>query len=153
RPGHFDGVITVVSKLFHIVQPTRAYFGLKDAQQVAVIHALIHDLNFPIQLRALATVREADGLAKSSRNKYLTKDERVNALTIQDTLEYGKMILREQNGDLASVKNAVEKHLETHTDGEIDYVELLEYPSFAMANRESEHIILALAVKYSKARL
>ena len=76
RPGHFDGVVTVLTKLFHLVQPNKVYFGKKDAQQVAVVDSLVNDLNFPLQIVAVDTVREHDGLAKSSRNVYLTEEER-----------------------------------------------------------------------------
>src|SRR5690625_2644043 len=87
RPGHFDGVITVLTKLFHLVQPTNAYFGLKDAQQFAVVNTLINELNFPITLVGLPTVREANGLAKSSRNVYLSSKEREEATSLYKSLK------------------------------------------------------------------
>lgn len=87
RPGHFDGVATVLTKLFHIVMPTRAYFGMKDAQQVAVVDGLIRDFHFPIELVAVPTVREADGLAKSSRNVYLSEEERKEAPALYAALK------------------------------------------------------------------
>src|SRR5699024_1890443 len=82
RPGHFDGGVTLLKKLFHLIMPTRAYFGLKDAQQFAVVHYLVKDLNFPLTVIGLQTVRERDGLAKSSRNVYLSETERKNALAL-----------------------------------------------------------------------
>ncbi len=90
RPGHFDGVATVVTKLFHIVMPHRAYFGMKDAQQVAVIDGLIRDFHFPIELIVVPTVREEDGLAKSSRNVYLSERERQEAPALYAALQKEK---------------------------------------------------------------
>ena len=89
RPGHFDGVVTVLTKLFHLVQPDKVYFGKKDAQQVAVVDGLVNDLNFPLQIIAVDTVREEDGLAKSSRNVYLTEEERVQAPILYRSLQMG----------------------------------------------------------------
>src|SRR5699024_9693289 len=96
RIGHFDGVITVLTKLFNIVQPGAAYFGLKDAQQVAVVASLIADLNFPVKLHAEATIRETDGLAKSSRNVYLSAQEREEATYIYQALLYGRDLYRDK---------------------------------------------------------
>ncbi len=93
RPGHFDGVITVLTKLFHLVQPDRTYFGMKDAQQVAVVDALITELNFPVELVSVPTVREEDGLAKSSRNVRLTKEERANAVHLYQALREGNKLV------------------------------------------------------------
>src|SRR5699024_1683231 len=90
RVGHFDGVITVLSKFFHIVLPDQVYFGLKDAQQVAVVDGLIHDLYFPIELITVDTVREEDGLAKSSRNVYLSNQERIEAVELYKSLQVAK---------------------------------------------------------------
>ena len=87
RPGHFDGVATVLTKLFHIVQPDKVYFGKKDAQQVAVVHGLVTDFNFPLEIITVDTVREEDGLAKSSRNVYLTAQERVQAPILYQSLQ------------------------------------------------------------------
>jgi pantoate--beta-alanine ligase len=97
RPGHFDGVITVVTKLFHITQPDQVYFGMKDAQQVAVIDALIQNLNFPISLIGLPTVREEDGLAKSSRNVNLSKRERAQANWLYKALKHVTNLLLTEN--------------------------------------------------------
>src|SRR5690625_4888411 len=93
RPGHFDGVITVLTKLFHIVEPTKAYFGLKDAQQFAVVNTLLNELNFPLELVGLPTVREEDGLAKSSRNVYLSPSERDEATSIYSSLQLGQKLI------------------------------------------------------------
>lgn len=97
RPGHFNGVLTVLTKLFHIIFPDKVYFGLKDAQQVAVVDALIEDLNFSTELIGMPTVREADGLAKSSRNVNLKEDERKEAVWIYKSLQKGHQLI--QNGE------------------------------------------------------
>jgi len=153
RPGHFDGVITVVSKLFHIVQPSIAYFGLKDAQQAAVIHALVKDLNFPVQIKALATIREVDGLAKSSRNKYLSQKEREAASSLVKALTLGQQLLRNKSANFHEIRDKVQVFLQETSEGIVDYVELLEYPTLQAASASSEQLIIAVAVKYSKARL
>src|SRR5690606_8553457 len=93
-PGHFDGVATVVSKLFHIVMPDRAYFGLKDAQQVAIIKQMVDDLNMPVEIIACPTVREPDGLAKSSRNLYLSEAERLQASVLSKALDEAERQVR-----------------------------------------------------------
>src|SRR5699024_9630580 len=111
RPGHFAGVITVLTKLFHIVQPDNVYFGMKDAQQIAVVSALINDLNFPMQLIGLPTIREQDGLAKSSRNVRLHNNERKEAVAVSSALQYGKRLIvdGELNPDMIvqEIKNKI----------------------------------------------
>lgn len=153
RPGHFQGVVTVLTKLFHIIQPTRTYFGRKDAQQVAVVNALIEDLNFPIELIALPTIREDDGLAKSSRNVNLQEEERVEAPWIQKALEEGRQLVvdGEKNPDI--VVKEVYDSIKTHTSGRIDYVELLSYPDLKQVTSIEQQVILAAAVYFKGARL
>ncbi|MFC0523180.1 pantoate--beta-alanine ligase [Pontibacillus salicampi] len=153
REGHFDGVVTVLAKLFHLVQPNKAYFGNKDAQQVAVVDALIEDYNFPIELRALNTVREKDGLAKSSRNVYLSKEEREEAPYIYEALHYGKRRLQEEHVSSRQVKDEVSRFITSHTRGKIDYVDILSYPQLERVEEYSGQIIIAAAVYFSKARL
>lgn len=153
RPGHFDGVATVLTKLFHLIQPTNAYFGLKDAQQFAVVNTLISELNFPLTLIGLPTVREADGLAKSSRNVYLSENERKEATTLFSSLKHGQQLIVDGIKNPATIMNEVKKYLENNTSGTIDYVELLSYPSLQHISKiEGQHII-AIAVQYEKARL
>lgn len=153
RPGHFDGVVLVVTKLFHIVQPATAYFGLKDAQQVAVIDALITDLNIPIQLRALSTIREEDGLALSSRNKYLSAEERGQAIHIRKSLQLAITHYKEGKHDNEAIKKQIEEYLQNHCQAAIDYVQLWEYPTLQPVTRNSNQIVVAAAVKFAKARL
>lgn len=153
RPGHFQGVVTVLSKLFHIIQPTKTYFGRKDAQQVAVVDALIEDLNYPIELVALPTIREEDGLAKSSRNVNLHKEERKEAPWIYKALEQARKLVvdGEKNPDIV-VKEVLDT-IQNHTSGNIDYVELLSYPELQPISVIEQQVILAAAVYFNGARL
>ncbi|WP_461200629.1 pantoate--beta-alanine ligase [Anoxybacillus sp. TBDG-1] len=153
RPGHFDGVATVVTKLFHIVMPHRAYFGMKDAQQVAVIDGLIRDFHFPIELVAVPTVREDDGLAKSSRNVYLSERERQEAPALYAALQNGRSLIEAGERDIEKVRQAIVHHIEQHTNGVIDYVEIYSYPELKPLETLQGKIILALAVRFTNARL
>jgi pantoate--beta-alanine ligase len=153
RPGHFDGVVTVLSKLFHITMPDRAYFGLKDAQQVAVTKGLIEDYFFPIEIIGVETVREEDGLAKSSRNVYLTEKEREQAPHLYESLRKASTLVEQGERDKQKIRESILTHINEHTDGEVDYVELYCYPSLEEIAVLEEKIIIAIAVKFSQARL
>ncbi|HEY4554683.1 MAG TPA: pantoate--beta-alanine ligase [Bacillaceae bacterium] len=152
RPGHFDGVVTVLSKLFHIVMPDRAYFGLKDAQQVAVVDLLIRDLDFPVELVPVDTIREEDGLAKSSRNVYLSEQERAQAPMIFRSLEEAKRAILDGERDASAIALKLERKLK-ETGGVIDYVEITSYPELKPLARLEGKLLIAVAVKFSKARL
>lgn len=153
RPGHFDGVGTVLTKLFHIIQPTKAYFGLKDAQQFAIVHHLVEQLNFPLQVIGLPTVREMDGLAKSSRNVNLSLKERQEATVLYKSLQHAKDLIVDgvENPDI--IKNEVKKIVENESNGKIDYIEVLNYPDLESVETISEQVIIAVAVQFSQARL
>jgi len=151
RIGHFDGVATVLTKLFHIVSPDYAYFGLKDAQQVAVIEGLVEDFNFPIKVIGCETKREADGLAMSSRNIYLSDSERQEAVHLSESLIKAKKWLLE--GDSGETEQKMIKYLEEHTSGIVDYCKILSYPELLPPAPQSKKLIIAVAVKFSKARL
>ena len=153
RPGHFDGVATVLTKLFHIVTPDRAYFGKKDAQQVAVVDGLIEDFNFPVELRAVDTVREADGLAKSSRNVYLADKEREEAPVLFKSLQSALQLLESGEKHVEIIKQTIRKEIEQHTSGKVDYIEVYTYPELKPIKQAAGKIIIALAVQFSKARL
>ncbi|WP_027963353.1 pantoate--beta-alanine ligase [Halalkalibacillus halophilus] len=153
RPGHFEGVLLVLSKLFHIVSPTHAYFGLKDAQQVAVVKALVEDLNFNIQIIPVPTVREKDGLAKSSRNVNLEPLEREEASHLIKALYVGRKCLIEHGLKRNEIIRSVNDYLNKHVTGQIDYVDCLSYPTLSNEITENHAIIIAVAVKYKKARL
>ncbi|WP_181348289.1 pantoate--beta-alanine ligase [Thalassobacillus sp. CUG 92003] len=153
RPGHFAGVVTVLAKLFNICQPDGAYFGMKDAQQVAVVTGFVEDLNFPIEIVAVETVREADGLAKSSRNANLTKQERLEAPAIQQALKIGRDAFMNGETSVEAIKQKVKTFIEGETHGKIDYVELRSYPELEEIALIEDHVILAVAVQFKKARL
>lgn len=158
RPGHFDGVATVVMKLLHIVSPDRVYFGMKDAQQVAVIERMVADLNVPVEVIPCPTLREADGLALSSRNIYLTKEERSQAPALYQTLASVEERLRSRP-DLAAdeLKQELADQLRAQAPlGRIDYVDVLSYPDLEPIEgplKQVDRFIVALAVHFGKARL
>ncbi|MEH7108570.1 pantoate--beta-alanine ligase [Bacillus sp. JJ1764] len=153
RPGHFDGVATVITKLFNIMMPSRAYFGKKDAQQVAVIEGLISDFNFPVELIPVDIVREEDGLAKSSRNVNLLPHEREQAVILNKSLQSAKeeIIMGERNP--ARLISFIKEMITNQSDGEVDYVDIYSYPNLKPLEKIKGRIIIALAVKFSKVRL
>jgi pantoate--beta-alanine ligase len=153
RPGHFDGVATVITKLFNIVMPTRAYFGKKDAQQVAVIEALIADFNFPVQLVAVDIVREKDGLAKSSRNVNLLPEERQQASILYKSLQAAQAAIATGERDPGSLTNLIKEMITSQSSGKIDYVEIYSYPQLKPLEKLEGRIIIALAVKFTNVRL
>jgi pantoate--beta-alanine ligase len=153
RPGHFDGVATVLTKLFNIVLPTRAYFGMKDAQQVAVVEGLICDFHFPIDIVRGETMREEDGLAKSSRNIHLLTKERDMAPALYKSLQKARLQIEAGERDPKLVINSIERFLREETNGVIDYIEIYNFPKLEKLMRLEGTIIIALAVKFSKARL
>ncbi len=152
RPIHFRGVCTVVNKLFHIVTPDRAYFGQKDAQQLAVIRRMVRDLNMDIQIVGCPIVREEDGLAKSSRNTYLSKEERKAALILSKTIVLGRELAETQK-DAAKVLQAMREKLETEPLAKIDYVEAVDAFSMQPVDELRGECMLAMAVYIGKTRL
>lgn len=153
RPGHFDGVATVLTKLFNIVMPTRAYFGIKDAQQVAVVEGLISDFNFPIELIPVDIVREEDGLAKSSRNVNLLPEERSQAVVLYKSLTAARKAIEGGERNPQSIKDLVSNMIGSETHGQIDYVEIYSYPQLKEIENLEGKCIIALAVKFLKVRL
>ena len=152
RPGHFDGVATVVSKLFHLVQPDLAFFGRKDFQQLRVIERMTRDLRLPIEIVGIDTVREADGLAMSSRNQYLSPDERVRAVEIQRTL----LAMRDaigQGRDRLAVEMAAQDRL-TEAGFRVDYVAIRRAEDLAEPDpARSEPLVALVAARLGRARL
>lgn len=153
RPGHFDGVATVLTKLFNITMPTRAYFGKKDAQQVAVVEGLIADHNFPIELVPVDIVREEDGLAKSSRNVNLLPEERKQAPGLYRSLQMAADAIEQGERNPAVLIEKMKRMIVSETDGVIDYVEIYQYPQLLPVERLEGTFIIALAVKFSNVRL
>ncbi|MFD2679482.1 pantoate--beta-alanine ligase [Bacillus seohaeanensis] len=153
REGHFDGVVTVLTKLFHIIQPEKVYFGLKDAQQIAVIEGLVEDYFFPIEVVRVPTVREIDGLAKSSRNVYLSETERAEAPALYESLKRAKEKIENGRDDPEEVKNSIKDFLSLHITGAIDYIEIYSYPKLERVEKLQGEIIIALAVQFKEARL
>jgi len=153
RPTHFRGVTSVVSKLFNIVEPDRAYFGQKDAQQVAVIKRMVRDLNFDVEIVVCPIVREADGLAKSSRNIYLSEVERKAALVLNRSLKAAaeRISSGERNGD--EIKAMVENMIKQEPLSAIDYVEVVDAENMKPLEILKGSVLLALAVRFGKARL
>lgn len=153
RPGHFAGVATVVSKLFNIVAPDRAYFGEKDAQQLMVIRKMVKDLNFDIEIVGCPIVREPDGLAKSSRNTYLNAEERQAALCLSRALNLGKKMIDDGETSADTVKNAIKSEIEKEPLSRIDYVEIVDLGTLEPAVRTDTGILAAIAVYIGKTRL
>ncbi|MCM3358781.1 MULTISPECIES: pantoate--beta-alanine ligase [unclassified Psychrobacillus] len=152
RPGHFDGVLKVVSKLFHLVQPTKAYFGQKDAQQLAIIKLFVEAYNFPLEIVAVPTIREEDGLAKSSRNVFLSAQEREVAPHIYKALTLAKENVH-RTGDVQKAIAEAKQYIIENTSGKIDYLEALAYPTLQPVNEYTEEVLFAAAVFFEKARL
>lgn len=153
RPGHFEGVVTVVNKLFNIVQPHVAYFGKKDAQQLAIIEQMVKEMNHPIVIQGVDIVRERDGLARSSRNVYLTEDERQQATHLYKSLQLANTLYKDGERQSDIIIEKVTEYLKTHTDGAIEEVAVYSYPELVQQTRISGQIFISLAVKFSKARL
>ncbi len=154
RPIHFRGVCTVVSKLFNIVTPDRAYFGQKDAQQLAVIRRMVRDLNFGIEVVGCPIVREADGLAKSSRNTYLSAEERAAALCLSRAVFAGQKLVEEGERDAAVVLAAMRAIIEAEPLAQIDYVKMVDFDTIEQIERiEDAPVLCAMAVYVGKTRL
>ena len=153
RPIHFRGVCTVVSKLFNIASPDKAYFGQKDAQQLAVIKRMVRDLNFDIEIVGCPIVREADGLAKSSRNVYLSKDERNAALILHRALEEGKKMTLCGEKNASDIKKRISDIIESEPLARIDYVEIVSFPDIERIDVINGDILAAVAVYIGKTRL
>ena len=153
RPIHFNGVCTVVSKLFNIVTPDRAYFGEKDAQQLIVVKKMVKDLNFDIEIIGCPIIRESDGLAKSSRNTYLNTEERSAALCLSRSLKIGKEMIENGKKEAQAVKNAIISEIEKEPLAKIDYVEIVDLDNLESTNRTDVGILCAMAVYIGKTRL
>ena len=154
RPTHFRGVTTVVTKLFHLVAPDRAYFGQKDAQQVAVIRQMVRDLDFNLQVVVCPIQREADGLAMSSRNTYLSPQQRADAVILYRALcEAARQIQEGGQRSAKAVVQSIKKRIGTIPDAVIDYVEVVKADDLTALETVEGEILIALAAKFGKTRL
>lgn len=153
RPVHFKGVCTVVNKLFNIVKPDRAYFGEKDAQQLAIIMRMVKDLNMDIEIVGCPIIREADGLAKSSRNIYLTPEERKAAVILSKSVALGKKMVAEGEKDAKKIVTAMKELINSEPLATIDYVEMVDMDTMKAIDEVKGHVLCAMAVKFGKARL
>lgn len=152
RPIHFKGVCTVVSKLFHIVTPDKAYFGQKDAQQLAIIRKMVQDLNFDIQIVGCPIVREEDGLAKSSRNTYLNAEERKAALCLSKAIRRGMDVIHPQ-ADASEVLGEMRAIIEAEPLARIDYVSMVDALTMQPVEKVKKNVLVAMAVYIGKTRL
>lgn len=153
RPTHFRGVCTVVSKLFNIVNPDKAYFGQKDAQQLSIIKQMVIDLNFDIEIVSCAIVREADGLAKSSRNTYLSKEERQAATIINKSLKKAKSLIKSGERDSKKIINFIKNEISKEPLAKIDYISTVDNKSIKSVRTIEEGSLIAVAVFIGNTRL
>ena len=153
RPGHFEGVVTVVNKLFNIVSPDSAYFGKKDAQQLAIVKKMVKDFNHPINIIGVDIVREDDGLAKSSRNVYLTAEERNEAIHLNKSLQLACQLYHEGGRHSDLIIKQMTSYLNKHISGKIDKIGIYSYPDLVQQTVIQGQVFISLAVKFSKARL
>jgi len=153
RPGHFRGVTTVCSKLFHICQPTLAFFGQKDAQQAIILEKMVRELNFPLQIVRMPIVREADGLAMSSRNVYLNPQQRQEALVLSQSLRAAEQLIKDGERDPEKVRAFIKDIIETKPGAQIDYIEINRASDLASLDRIEGTVLIALAVKFGTTRL
>ena len=153
RPIHFRGVCTVVSKLFNIVTPDKAFFGQKDAQQLAIIRKMVRDLNFDIEIVGCPIIREEDGLAKSSRNTYLNAEERKAALVLSRSLKLGKELVAKGEKSAEAVKKVITEEIEKEPLAKIDYVSMVDALTMQPVEKADHNVLVAMAVYIGKTRL
>jgi pantoate--beta-alanine ligase len=153
RPGHFRGVTTVVCKLFHLVQPTCAYFGKKDAQQCLVIRKMVQDLNMDLQLKFVETVREPDGLALSSRNQYLGEEERRQAIALKRALDAALRSIQQGERESAKIREIMKAEIDHYPLAKIDYIQIVDQESLQLVDHLHGSVLIALAVFFGSTRL
>ena len=152
RPIHFKGVCTVITKLFNIIQPTNAYFGEKDAQQLAIIRKMVYDLNFPVNIIGVPIVRESDGLAKSSRNTYLSKEERKAATILYKAIQMGKQTIK-HGASADSIINTMTEIINTEPLAKIDYVSVVDANTMQPVHEITSPVLVAMAIYIGSTRL
>ena len=153
RAGHFRGVCTVVTKLFNIVEPHRAYFGQKDAQQLAIIRQMVHDLNMNVDVVGCPIIREEDGLAKSSRNSYLNSEERQAALCLFRAIQAGQALVAQGERNSTKIEDVMKHIIMQEPLANIDYLSIVSMKTLQSVNQIDDAILCALAVYIGKTRL
>lgn len=153
RPGHFQGVTTVVAKLFNVVRPDIAVFGQKDAQQAVVLKKMVDDLNYGIKMIIAPTVREKDGLATSSRNVYLSKEERKQAKVLYQTLRVAKEMIKKGERKVSKIVSKMRTLINKQPLAEVDYIAITDANSLELLNKLKGEILISLAVRFGKTRL
>lgn len=153
RAGHFKGVTTIVAKLFNICRPNAAYFGQKDAQQAVIVKKMVRDLNMPITIRVMPIIREEDGLAMSSRNVYLSTEERIQAAALYNALKEARNIIASGENSAACVKNKIEQTLKKEKKLKIDYTEIVNGETLESVDRIESNTLIAMAVFVGETRL
>ncbi len=153
RPGHFKGVATVVTKLFNIVSPSISYFGQKDAQQAVIIKKMAEDLNIPVRIKIMPTLREKDGLAMSSRNKYLDKKERADAVVLYQALRMARELINRGATDSLSIIKKMRQLISSKKSAKIQYISIVNPLDLSPVNRIKEKVLVALSVYIGKTRL
>lgn len=153
RPTHFRGVTTVLTKLFNIVKPDRAYFGQKDAQQLVIVKKMVEDLNMDVEIIGCPIVREADGLAISSRNTYLSPEERNDALFLNKSLKLAKNLIENGEKNISIIKNEMKKTILSGNNNSIDYIEFVDTKTLNPVSEIKDKVLIAIAVKVGKTRL
>jgi pantoate--beta-alanine ligase len=154
RPAHFAGVCTVVANLFNIVQPDKAFFGAKDFQQAVIVRRMASELNIPVEIVRCPIVREADGLAMSTRNAYLSADQREQAVALHGSLQLAQKLIRQSGPPAPDVAAEVREYLRQNApDGEIDYVEIVEPQELTSVEIAAAPVLVAVAVKFGGTRL
>ena len=153
RPGHFRGVTTIVAKLFHIIEPEAAFFGQKDAAQLVVIRRMVRDLNFPVEIVACPIVRESDGLAMSSRNAYLSREERSRALVLQRSLQKARQLFDDGERSAAKLISAAKEVFAGESQVVLDYLEIVDPDTLDPVERISRRTLVAVAARVESTRL
>lgn len=153
RPGHFRGVATIVTKLFNIVPANNAYLGQKDAQQAFIIRRMTRDLNIPVKIKIVPTVREKDGLAMSSRNAYLNREERQEAAVLFNSLSLAKKLIKRGERNSKRIVNVIKKSITKNSSAKIDYVSVVDTKELKEIKRLKGRVLIAIAAYFGKTRL
>ena len=153
RPTHFKGVATVVTKLFNITKARKAYFGQKDAQQLLVIKRMVEDLNMDVEIITCEIIREKDGIAKSSRNMYLSMDQRKEAVVLSKSLDEAKRMIEQGERNANIIKKKIQEMMQESKEADVDYIEIVDANNLKAIEEINGKVLIALAVKFGSTRL